>query len=86
MEAAAMSVIGGPDMTSREWPVCASHRDDSSSRCVMKSKYLNDKCYSTNDPYIPLHPCSWCQKPLHIGRCSIVEQGKEVCLTCMEQT
>ena len=43
MEAAAMSVIGGPDMTPREWPVCASHRDDSSSRCVMDtgSKYLD---------------------------------------------
>ena len=73
-------------MTPRECPVCASYRDDSSSRCVMKSKYLNIMCYSPNDPYKPQHSCSWCQKPLHSGQCSFVEQGKEVCLTCMEQT
>ena len=26
IDAAAMSVTGGPDVTPREWPVCASYR------------------------------------------------------------
>ena len=81
-DAAAMAVT----VTPREWPICASYRDDSSSRCQMENKFLNINCYSPNDPYLPQHPCSWCQQPLHSRRCSFVEQGKEVCLTCMEQT
>ena len=87
MEAAAMSVTGGPDVTPREWPVCASYRDDSSSRCKMDSKYLDFTCYSLNDPYKPNFRCSWCQKPLHSARClTTVENDDEVCVTCIEQT
>ena len=41
-DAAAMAVTGGLNVTPREWPVCASYRDDSSSQCVMDSKYLNN--------------------------------------------
>ena len=56
-DAAAMAVTETP----REWPICASYRDDPSSRCQMENKFLNINCYSPNDPYLPQYPCSWCQ-------------------------
>ena len=47
-DAAAMAVTETP----REWPICASYRDDPSSRCQMENKFLNINCNSPRSNWI----------------------------------